>query len=206
VSRRDRTSEADRAARRAVLLDAADRVIREAGPDASMSKIAAEAGITKPILYRHFGDKGGLYAALAERYTAPLMAEVRTAMAASTQPLGRVRGTIEAYLSFTEDNEQVYRFLMHHAVAAEPSASSAVAAVIRRLGEEVGTILREQRGLHGAAAVTADAIGHGIVGMVHVTGDWWLEDPKLSRGELAGQLARLVVGGLSGIGADVPQD
>ena len=25
-----------------------------------------EAGITKPILYRHFGHKGGLYAALAE--------------------------------------------------------------------------------------------------------------------------------------------
>ena len=36
-----------------------------------MNVIAAEAGITKPILYRHFGDKGGLYRALAERHQIP---------------------------------------------------------------------------------------------------------------------------------------
>src|SRR5512135_2304476 len=54
--------------RRRQLLAAADRVVRRRGPDASMDEIAAEAGVTKPILYRHFGDKDGLYAALTERY------------------------------------------------------------------------------------------------------------------------------------------
>ncbi len=37
-----------------------------------MEVIAAEAGITKPVLYRHFGDKDGLYEALAERYVKEL--------------------------------------------------------------------------------------------------------------------------------------
>lgn len=46
------------------LLDAADQVIRRDGPSVSMEVIAAD---TKPILYRHFGDKGGLYTALAVR-------------------------------------------------------------------------------------------------------------------------------------------
>lgn len=43
--------------RRRELLEAADRVVLRDGPQASMNAIAAEAGITKPILYRHFGDK-----------------------------------------------------------------------------------------------------------------------------------------------------
>jgi AcrR family transcriptional regulator len=204
VARRSRTSEADRSARRAELLDAADRVIREAGPAASMSAIASEAGITKPILYRHFGDKGGLYAALADRYLAPLLTAVRSALAESTDPAQRVRATIAAYLGFIEEHQQVYRFLMHRAVNDQPEAQSAVSATIRRLGEEAGTVLREQRGLHGEAALVADALGHGIVGMVHVAGDWWLEDMRLSRDALADHLAALLVQGLAGLDPPAP--
>ncbi|MEU1097709.1 helix-turn-helix domain-containing protein, partial [Streptomyces sp. NPDC005877] len=63
--------------RRRELLEAADRVVLRDGPKASMNAIAAEAGITKPILYRHFGDKGGLYRALAQRHTDALLAARR---------------------------------------------------------------------------------------------------------------------------------
>ena len=59
--------------RRRELLEAADRVVLRDGPEASMNAIAAEAGITKPILYRHFGDKSGLYRALAKRHTDALL-------------------------------------------------------------------------------------------------------------------------------------
>ncbi|MGW1149090.1 TetR/AcrR family transcriptional regulator, partial [Streptomyces sp. NPDC002454] len=79
--------------RRYELLEAADRVVLRDGPGASMNAIAAEAGITKPILYRHFGDKGGLYAALAERHTDGLLASLRAALDA---PVGR-RERIEAF-------------------------------------------------------------------------------------------------------------
>lgn len=71
-----RTAEQRAARRRRELLDAADRVVLRDGPGASMNAIAAEAGITKPILYRHFGDKGGLYSALAKRHTDALLASL----------------------------------------------------------------------------------------------------------------------------------
>jgi AcrR family transcriptional regulator len=161
-----------------------------------MTAIASEAGITKPILYRHFGDKGGLYRALAERYIDPLVDQVREAMAVA-DPADRVRNTIDAYLSFIEANPQVYRFLMHRAQNEQPEAATAVSATIRRLGDEVGSALRYVRGLSGEAAIAADALGHGIVGMVHVAGDWWLENPRLSREELTIQLSGLVLDGLN---------
>ena len=63
-----------RAARREQLLDAADRAVARSGAATSMAAVAAEAGITKPVLYRHFGDKGGLVAALTARHTARLLA------------------------------------------------------------------------------------------------------------------------------------
>ncbi|MEA2477942.1 MAG: hypothetical protein QOC87_2141, partial [Actinomycetota bacterium] len=46
-----------------------------------MSEIAAAAGVTKPILYKHFGDKGGLYRTLAERYVQRILEELRGALA-----------------------------------------------------------------------------------------------------------------------------
>jgi len=50
------------------LLEVADRVVARDGAAVSMDNIAAEAGIAEAMLYRHFGDKAGLYSALAERY------------------------------------------------------------------------------------------------------------------------------------------
>src|SRR6266508_3048551 len=53
---RPRGPRRSREERREELLDAAERAIRRIGPQASMEELAAEAGITKPILYSHFGD------------------------------------------------------------------------------------------------------------------------------------------------------
>src|SRR5262245_45100507 len=72
--------DARREARREVLLDAAIEVIRERGPDPSMEDIARRAGITKPVVYRYFGDRAGLYRAVAERYCARLRGDFLAAI------------------------------------------------------------------------------------------------------------------------------
>ena len=55
--------------RRQTVLDAACRVFFASSyRGATTAEVAREAGISEPILYRHFGDKDGLYEALAERY------------------------------------------------------------------------------------------------------------------------------------------
>ena len=101
--------------RRGQLLAAADRVVQRQGSAASMNLIAAEAGITKPILYRHFGDKGGLYRALAERHIDWLLDRLRTALLTRGGLRARTNATIDAYLASVEEQPQVYRFLISHA-------------------------------------------------------------------------------------------
>jgi AcrR family transcriptional regulator len=87
--------------RRQELLDAADRVIHRGGVAFSMDEIAAEAGITKPVVYRHFGDKEGLHGALTERYIRELKLALRPATE-TEDPRSRLAATIDAYLSYVE--------------------------------------------------------------------------------------------------------
>ncbi|MEX2290177.1 MAG: TetR family transcriptional regulator [Mycobacteriales bacterium] len=179
----------DRATRREALLDAADRIVRRDGPAASMAAIAAEAGITKPILYRHFGDKGGLYAALADRYTGRLLGMLQEALEVGRTRRDRVERTIDAYLSAIEDEPQVYRFLVHSDEAA--SAQSQVRSFARRLSALLAVGMAAETGV---PPVRAAAWAHGVVGMVQASGEWWLDTGECTRAELVAELADLLFG------------
>ena len=190
---------ARRAERRAGLLEAADRAVRRDGPLVSMSAIAAEAGVTKPILYKHFGDKGGLYRAIAESYVRTLMDRLRATLATSGSPRGRITATIEAYLEFVESEPQMYRFLMHRAVGEHPEAQETVARFVRDVAREVTVILRDELRRFGADTGGAEAWAHGIVGMVQLAGDWWLENRTMSRRRLVAYLDDLLWLGFAGL-------
>src|SRR3954447_25713758 len=111
TQRTDQQRSADR--RRRELLEAAERVVLRDGPAASMNAIAAEAGITKPILYRHFGDKAGLYVALADRHIETLMERLREALTRPVSRRARTEAAIDAWLGLVEGNPALYRFLVH---------------------------------------------------------------------------------------------
>jgi AcrR family transcriptional regulator len=181
-----------RADRREALLDAADRIVQRNGPAASMATIAAEAGITKPILYRHFRDKNGLYAALTDRHTERLLATLRAALAEPGARRARVARTVDAYLATIEAEPQVYRFLVHSDEAAD--ADSSVRSFTRRLAALLAEGIGAETGMPGSG-VRAQAWAHGIVGMVQAAGDWWLEHRPCPRAELVEELVVLLAGG-----------
>ncbi len=194
------------AARRQRLLDAADTVVGREGPGASMSTIAAEAGITKPILYRVFGDKGGLYRALAERHTATLLDRLREALLAPGTLRERTTRTVDAYLRLVESAPATYRFLMTGEAAAEPGVQGSVAVFLRRFGEVLAAGIRHELGLVADDPDPVPAVwAHGIVGMVQAAGDWWLDHPgDLDRASLTAQLTDLLFGGFPARATGVP--
>jgi AcrR family transcriptional regulator len=192
--------------RRRELLEAADRVVLRDGPGASMNAIAAEAGITKPILYRHFGDKGGLYAALAQRHTDALLSSLRSALdAPADRRRQRVEATLDTYLAAIEARPQVYRFLMHPAdggSSGEPGfdVGRHSAPLLRRMGEELAQVIEERVDLGPNGRQLSRVWGHGIVGMMHAAGDWWLGERPCPREELVSSLADLLWGRLADAG------
>ena len=181
-------------ARRDQLLEAADRVVRRDGSAASMNLIAAEAGITKPILYRHFGDKGGLYQALASRYVDDLLARLRAALGTRGGLEARTRATIDAYLTAVGEQPQVYQFLLERAAVEEPGVRGEVQGFVRRFGDELAAGIRAEPALAGIDEHRALVWAHGIAGMVQAAGDWWLDHQEVPRTQVVEELTALLFG------------
>lgn len=178
-----------RQARREELLEAALRALALAGPGVSMEAIAAEAGVTKPILYRHFGDQAGLAGALAQRYLAELNAE----LASHAQPNLRAQtaAQLDAGLRVVERHPGLYEYItlergFEHAAAEHGGPLNA------GFEDFVGAVL-ENAGLDVAAA---GPWAHGMAGMFHSSTLWWIRTRELPREQFVDYIVRLLWDGL----------
>lgn len=202
--RHDRTAEnrvrtpldraADRARRRESYLDAAIAVISDEGPGASMEVIARAAGVSKPILYRHFGDREGLVEALADRFVGELADRLAVILGAGGDPVELLRASIDAFVATIEDDPSLYRFL----TSRIPPRGAALSTLVDRLAAVIARTL--VAGFRSAGLDTAPARpwSYGIVGMVHLAGDDWVGHPSMPRRELVDDLTRLLWGGIKG--------
>jgi AcrR family transcriptional regulator len=187
--------------RREELLDAAERAIRQAGPQASMDQLASEAGITKPILYSHFGDRAGLADALAVRTSDLLITTLAESLARGEQrrPHEVVHSALDAFCSFIEAEPSIYRFLVRSALETPNPLSS---RLVTSIAENIAALLG-----HGFRAADIDSTlaepwGLMIVGMGFVGAEWWLDNQRMTKDELVDYLTELVWGGLAGAGLD----
>ena len=198
---RRRRRSADRAAyvesRRAALLDAAAAAIDSDGPRATMTRMAAAAGVTKPILYRYFGDRAGLYDALAARFAAGMRADLRRALAGDTaDPRRLLEAGIDAYLGYVQSHLGLYRFLQQRLPVERREGQVTVAGFVHQVAVEVSTVVGEQLRAAGADSGGADIIGFGITGMVQLAGDRWLERTTMPRRRVVGYLTDTLWSGL----------
>jgi AcrR family transcriptional regulator len=162
-----------------------------------MDEIAAEAGITKPILYSHFGDKAGLVHALAGRVAAQVDAAVTTALQGSGEPRQVVESTLAAFCTFIEREPELYRFLVQSATSGSDRAGPRLMTDLSsQIAATLGSALRRS----GADSGAAEPWAFAIAGMTFAAAGWWLERRSISKDELVRYLADLLWSGLSGAG------
>ena len=176
--------------RRSDLLAAADRVIRRRGPDASMDEIATEAGVTKPILYRHFGDKDGLYAALVERFLEALYAAADETLA-ETNPRRRIAAAVASFLAAVEAEPQVFHFV-RRATTEQRQAAEVAGAFITAHAGRIANATRPDLERIGADPSSAEPFAHGIVGMFQFVAAWWLDTRAVPREQLVDDMTTLL--------------
>jgi AcrR family transcriptional regulator len=184
-----------RAERRGQLLDAAVDAIREIGPGVTMEQLAKAGGVTKPILYRHFGDRDGLIEAIAKRFSTDLLVSVTTPLSADSDARDLLRSTVDSYVGFIERDPNLYRFMVQHPPERIEGAtmSSLVDLIARQVAQVAGERLRAAGRDSGAAVPWA----YGIVGLVHQAGNWWVDDQTMSRDTLVNYLVSLLWDGLN---------
>lgn len=119
---------ADAARNRAAVLAAARELFAAHGAaSVSMDAIAARAGVGKPTIYRHFGDRAGLAHAVfekAERGFQETIIRGSGPFAREQPPVARIAAFVEGFLHLVEENLDV----LLAAQTAQPGARFASGA------------------------------------------------------------------------------
>ncbi|MFH5228703.1 TetR/AcrR family transcriptional regulator [Antrihabitans spumae] len=114
------TKRLPRAVREQQMLDAAVEVFARNGYHAtSMDAIAAEADISKPMLYLYYGSKEELFAACIHREGVRFVEAVSPAGNPNLTPREQVRTALFSFLDFVDKNRQSWMVLYRQAMTEQ---------------------------------------------------------------------------------------
>jgi AcrR family transcriptional regulator len=198
--RRDSRWDEHRRARREQLVDAALAAVTRCGAGVGMEEIAAEAGTSKTVVYRHFADRSGLYVAVCARVAGHLTARLREAVTSQTGPRRMLAAAVETYLGFLEADPELYRFVVHRPLLDRPVDSDPISTLADLVGDQAAALVAVALEQAGRDPSAAQPWGHGLVGLVRSAADWWLQAERpIPRETLAAHLTDLAWAGLAGV-------
>jgi len=198
---REGRRETQREVRRNGLLDAAIEEIRSIGPGATMEQLAKAGGVTKPILYRHFGDRDGLIDAIAQRFSADLIQSVTAPLLTDSYPKELLDSTIGAYVGFLERDPYLYGFLIQQS-STRSEQRTPVSSLVSVVSDQLALVVEEQLRAAGRDTGAAVPWAYSIVGLVHQATVWWLRDGSMSRERFLAYISDLLWYGITGPDAD----
>jgi AcrR family transcriptional regulator len=185
--------------RREQLIDVSRSLFASRGYEGtSVEEIAAQAQVSKPVVYEHFGGKEGLYAVVVDREVRTLLDGIRGSLTS-----GRQRELIEqaalALLDYIDSNTDGFRILARDSSVA--STSGSFATILSDIAVQVEGILSDEFKRRDLDPKTAPMYAQMLVGMVALTGQWWLDARKPKKAEVAAHLVNLAWNGLSNLEA-----
>jgi AcrR family transcriptional regulator len=183
------------AQRREQLIAVGRHIFAEKGLDAtSVEEVAARAKVSKPVVYEHFGGKEGLYAVVVDREVRALLDRITTALTAG-HPRELLEQAALALLDYIEEETDGFRVLVRESPVG--SSTGNFSSVLNDVAHQVEYILaREFKARHYDGKL-AELYSQALVGMVALTGRWWLEVRKPRREVVAAHLVNIAWNGLS---------
>ena len=186
--------------RREQLLDIGRSLFAEKGFDAtSVEEIAQRAGVSKPVVYEHFGGKEGLYAVVVDREMSALLESITGALTSTGHPRELLEKAAFALLDYVEKSSDGFRILVRDSPVA--SSTGSFASLISDAASQVEHIMANQLKERGFEPKLAPMYAQMLVGMVALTGQWWLDARKPKKADVAAHLVNLAWNGLSGLEA-----
>jgi AcrR family transcriptional regulator len=181
--------------RREQLLSVARALFAEKGFEAtSIEEIAARAGVSKPVVYEHFGGKEGLYAVLVDREMSALLDRL-THSISEGHPRRLLEQAALVLLTYIEEETDGFRILSRDSPPG--TTGTTFSSLLNDIASQVEHILGREFKMRGIDTKLAPMYAQMLVGMVALTGQWWLEVRKPKREEVAAHLVNLVWNGLA---------
>jgi AcrR family transcriptional regulator len=181
--------------RREQLIAIGRQLFAERGFDAtSIEEVAARAKVSKPVVYEHFGGKEGLYAVVVDREVRSLLDRINNALTAG-HPRELLEQAALALLDYIEQETDGFRVLVRESPVM--SSTGNFSSVLNDLAHQAEHILGAEFKTRGYDPKLAELYSQALVGMVALTGRWWLEVRKPRKDVVASHLVNLAWNGLS---------
>jgi AcrR family transcriptional regulator len=197
-ARRDRWSD-HRVRRRREFVDAALRVLEAQGPDLPMDAVAAEAGVTKPVLYRYFQDKSALVDALAERGSQILLDRLIPAIRAGCPALSRVRDAVGAYFAVIDEHPNLYWLLARETRSDTATGPGSIQQNKEFIATALTAVLGDYLRAYELDSGGAEPWAYGMTGLVQSTGEWWLQRRSMSRATVVEYVTQVIWAAIAGL-------
>lgn len=184
--------------RREQLIAVARKTFAERGYDGtSVEEIAARAKVSKPVVYEHFGGKEGLYAVVVDREVTALLDRIARALTGD-HPRVLVEQAALALLDYIEGDTDGFRVLVRDSPVG---AGGSFSSVLNEVAHQAESILGREFKSRGYDTKLAELYSQALVGMVALTGRWWLDVRKPRKEVVAAHLVNLAWNGLSHLDA-----
>ncbi|MBO1266489.1 TetR/AcrR family transcriptional regulator [Arthrobacter cavernae] len=184
--------------RRAQLMGIGRALFAARGMDSTtIEEIAASAGVSKPVIYEHFGSKEGLYTQVVELEFQILLESINEALGAEAKPRVLVERAALALLGYIEDRTDGFRILMRDAPPSQPEG--AFSTLLSHVTARVEHLLSDEFARRGFSTADGAMYAQMLVGMVAMTGQWWLESREPEKRVVAAHLVNLAWNGLTGL-------
>ena len=187
-----------RAQRRRQLLEVSRGVFAARGFEAAtLEEIAERAGVSRPILYGHFGDKQRLFEAVVNAEIARVEAEVGDALAAPGEPRELLERGLRAFFAYVREHPEGHAVLTRDAPIHLSDAGLGVMldGLAARISE---AIARAIRGL-GLDPTPAPIYANALIGLGAHVGRWWRDHPEVSLSTVTSHTTTLLWSGFGGM-------
>lgn len=137
--------------RRQILERALPLFARQGYEGTGTRELAAAAGVTEPVLYRHFENKAALFQAAVVAAGARLCEAVAERMQGTDTPGERVRALADQLPAFLAAHDEPISILLHASLSGDPQ----ILATGGTVAQEIGGLLSgafEDSGLHDDVA------------------------------------------------------
>jgi AcrR family transcriptional regulator len=193
---RSRLSKADRMEQALV---AAHGLFAERGYAAvTMDAVAAEVGVTKPLLYNYFGNKEQLYIACMERSGEALVRTILETVGDTSNPGDALNEGLRAFFAFLDADRAAWAVLFDETLPHSGELADRVAEYRGRLIELVSESLLAQLPAkrRAAARIEVEALSTALLGAAEALARWWLRTEATTASEAAELLIATLEPGL----------
>ncbi|MFG2139072.1 TetR/AcrR family transcriptional regulator [Streptomyces sp. NPDC048650] len=194
-------SRAARAEARTRIEDAAARLFAERGyAGTTIGEIAAEAGLSKPMLYRHFDSKQELHLALLERHRDELAAApIRELLDGEGDVDTRIAAMYDAWFGYVQSHPYTWR-MMFRDTTGDPDVQAFHRDIQRRQRETDMALLRTH--VPGLPEAELEPLGEAIRSALYGLALWWLDHPERPRDALVAAMVRMTRGLIATVGPE----